>query len=212
MPEGIFCNKRPVNTEEDLKALLSDTRGTKYYEEMLALEVDREKLWATIQKTFKSRMQTWLDVCARCGLCADSCFLYLVNDRGADPGAVLQDPFDPGRDRAPQGRRGQRVHAPRHGSGLVPVHLLQPLRHVLPPRHRHRHHDGLPARPALFPGVRALGAQDRRRHAPGLPGPDGRDHRGLGRDLRVDGRGTAGRLAGPGNPGGQGRRGHHVHV
>jgi len=80
MPEGIFCNKKPINTEVELKALLSDTRGTKYYEEMLSLEVDREKLWATIQKTCKSRTQTWLDVCARCGLCADSCFLYLVND------------------------------------------------------------------------------------------------------------------------------------
>ncbi|MYL81733.1 (Fe-S)-binding protein [Desulfovibrio aerotolerans] len=80
MPEGIFCNKKPINTEAELKALLSDTRGTKYYEEMLSLEVDREKLWATIQKTCKSRTQTWLDVCARCGLCADSCFLYLVND------------------------------------------------------------------------------------------------------------------------------------
>ncbi|MHC1788101.1 sulfate respiration complex iron-sulfur protein HmcF [Solidesulfovibrio sp.] len=80
MPEGIFCNKRPINTDEDLKALLSDTRGTKYYEEMLSLEVDREKLWDTIQKTCKSRLRTWLDICARCGLCADSCFLYLVND------------------------------------------------------------------------------------------------------------------------------------
>jgi Fe-S oxidoreductase len=80
MPEGIYCNKRPITTEEELKALLSDTRGTKYYEEMLSLEVDREKLWATIQKTCKSRTQTWLDICARCGLCADSCFLYLVND------------------------------------------------------------------------------------------------------------------------------------
>jgi Fe-S oxidoreductase len=81
MPEGIFCNKQPINSEEALKALLSDTRGTKYYEEMLSLEVDREKLWSTVQKTCKSRMRTWLDVCARCGLCAESCFLYLVNDR-----------------------------------------------------------------------------------------------------------------------------------
>jgi Fe-S oxidoreductase len=86
MPEGIYCNKKPITTEEDLKALLSDTRGTKYYQEMMELEVDREKLWATIQKTCKSRTQTWLDVCARCGLCADSCFLYLVNDR--DPKQV----------------------------------------------------------------------------------------------------------------------------
>ena len=58
MPEGIYCNKRPVNTAEDLKALLADTRGTKYYEEMLSLEVDREKLWDSIQKTCKSRMPT----------------------------------------------------------------------------------------------------------------------------------------------------------
>ena len=86
MPEGIYCNKTPITTEEALKALLSDTRGKKYYEEMEQLEVDREKLWATVQKTFKSRMRTWLDVCARCGLCADSCFLYLVNDR--DPEQV----------------------------------------------------------------------------------------------------------------------------
>ncbi len=86
MPEGIFCNKRPITTEEDLKALLSDTRGTKYYQEMLELEVDREKLATAIQNTCKSRTQTWLDICARCGLCADSCFLYLVNDR--DPKQV----------------------------------------------------------------------------------------------------------------------------
>jgi len=81
MPEGKFCNKQPINTEEALKALLSDTRGAKYYEEMLSLDVDREKLWSSIQKTMKSRMRTWLDICARCGLCAESCFLYLVNDR-----------------------------------------------------------------------------------------------------------------------------------
>jgi len=86
MPEGIYCNKRPITNEDDLKALLSDTRGKKYYEEMLSLDVDREKLWDNIQKTCKSRTKTWLEVCAHCGLCADSCFLYLVNDR--DPKQV----------------------------------------------------------------------------------------------------------------------------
>ena len=86
MPEGIFCNKQPVNTEEALKALLSDTRGAKYYEEMQSLEVDRDKLWTSIQKTCKSRIRTWLDICARCGLCAESCFLYRVNN--CDPKQV----------------------------------------------------------------------------------------------------------------------------
>ena len=86
MPEGILCNKKPVETEEQLKTLLADGRGQKYYEEMDRLEVNSDALWATIQKTFKSRMQTWLEICAHCGLCADSCFLYTTNNR--DPKQV----------------------------------------------------------------------------------------------------------------------------
>ncbi|MBW2593074.1 MAG: 4Fe-4S dicluster domain-containing protein, partial [Deltaproteobacteria bacterium] len=86
MPEGTLCNKKPVETEEQLKTLLSDTGGRKYYEEMKELDVDRELLWKTIQATFKSRMKTWFEICAHCGLCADSCFFYLINDR--DPKQV----------------------------------------------------------------------------------------------------------------------------
>ena len=73
MPEGTLCNKQPIETEEALKTLLSDTRGRKYYEEMQSLEVDTEKLWSTIQKTCKSRTRTWLEMCAHCGLCAERC-------------------------------------------------------------------------------------------------------------------------------------------
>ena len=40
MPEGIYCNRRPITTEEDLKALLADKGGQKYYQEMEQLEVD----------------------------------------------------------------------------------------------------------------------------------------------------------------------------
>ena len=80
MPDGKFCNKKPVETEEELKALLGDTGGKQYYEEMKSLEVDSELLWKTIQNTLKSRMKTWLEICAHCGMCADSCFLYLIND------------------------------------------------------------------------------------------------------------------------------------
>ncbi len=86
MPEGRLCNKKPIDTEEDLKALLADTGGRQYYEEMKALDIDHKALWQTIQKTCKSRMRTWLELCAHCGLCAESCFLYLVNDR--DPTQV----------------------------------------------------------------------------------------------------------------------------
>lgn len=81
MPEGKFCNKKTINTDEDLKALLADTTGRTYYEEMKCLDVDKKLLWESIKKTCKSRTRTWLDICARCGLCAESCFIYLCNDR-----------------------------------------------------------------------------------------------------------------------------------
>jgi len=81
MPEGTLCNKKTINTVEELKALLGDKGGKVYYAEMKSMEVDQAALWATLQKTCKSRTRTWLDICARCGNCAESCFLYLVNDR-----------------------------------------------------------------------------------------------------------------------------------
>ncbi|MEW5736666.1 MAG: sulfate respiration complex iron-sulfur protein HmcF [Thermodesulfobacteriota bacterium] len=86
MPEGILCNKKPVTTLDDLQALLADKSGKQYYEEMKSLDVDQEKLAATLQKSCKSRIRTWLSICAHCGLCADSCFLYLANKR--DPKQV----------------------------------------------------------------------------------------------------------------------------
>ncbi|WP_457553482.1 sulfate respiration complex iron-sulfur protein HmcF [Desulfobacula sp.] len=86
MPEGKFCNKKPVDTAEGINELLSDTSGNTYYQEMKELEIDSELLWKTVQKTCKSRMRTWLEICAHCGMCADSCFLYEVN--GRDPKQV----------------------------------------------------------------------------------------------------------------------------
>ena len=86
MPEGQLCSKQPIQTEAELNALLSDTGGKKYYEEMKALEVDSDKLWKTIQNTCKSRLKTWLEICAHCGMCAESCFLYLVDNK--DPRQV----------------------------------------------------------------------------------------------------------------------------
>jgi Fe-S oxidoreductase len=86
MPEGTLCNKNPIQTEKALKTLLSDTGGKKYYEEMKSLDVDRRLLWDTIKKTFHSRMRTWLELCAHCGLCADSCLFYRIHNR--DPKQV----------------------------------------------------------------------------------------------------------------------------
>jgi len=86
MPEGTYCNKKPINTPEEVNFLLSDSSGAKYYEEMKHLDVDCELLASTIEKTMKSRLKTWLEICAHCGMCADSCFLYQVN--GKDPKQV----------------------------------------------------------------------------------------------------------------------------
>ena len=79
MPEGQFCNKKTINTEEELKHLLSDKGGATYYAEMKLLDVDSDDLWARIQKTCKSRTRTWLDLCASCGMCAESCYLYRID-------------------------------------------------------------------------------------------------------------------------------------
>jgi Fe-S oxidoreductase len=86
MPEGILCNKQVVDTKEKLNALLADKSGKQYYQEMKALDVDTKALWATLEKTCKSRLRTWLEICAHCGMCADSCFFYLANNK--DPKQV----------------------------------------------------------------------------------------------------------------------------
>ncbi|RJR42419.1 MAG: (Fe-S)-binding protein [Desulfobacteraceae bacterium] len=86
MPEGTLCNKKPVENLSELQNLLADRRGVRYYEEMDQLEVNQKALWESIQKTCKSRTMTWIQICAHCGLCADSCFFYLANKR--DPKQV----------------------------------------------------------------------------------------------------------------------------
>ena len=82
--EGKLCNRKPIDTEEYLNEVLSDTGGKNYYAEMEELCVDVEKLQASLKATLKSRLKTWLEMCAHCGLCADACFLYEVNDRAPE--------------------------------------------------------------------------------------------------------------------------------
>jgi Fe-S oxidoreductase len=84
MAEGTLCNRQTVDTEEQLHALLADKSGKLYYEEMKSLDVDTDKLWAAIKGSLKSRLKTWLEICAHCGMCAESCFLYLTDDRNPE--------------------------------------------------------------------------------------------------------------------------------
>ncbi len=43
--------------------------------------IDHVKIKAILDSNLGARMRTWLSICARCGLCADSCFFYLAHDK-----------------------------------------------------------------------------------------------------------------------------------
>ncbi len=43
--------------------------------------LDRKKIRGILAANDGARIRTWLSICSRCGLCAESCFVYLANDR-----------------------------------------------------------------------------------------------------------------------------------
>ena len=86
MPEGKLCNTQNVDTEEQLQALLNDKSGKQYYEEMNHLDVNAKALVCHHSEDAQIRLRTWLEICAHCGMCADSCFFYLANKK--DPTQV----------------------------------------------------------------------------------------------------------------------------
>ena len=43
--------------------------------------VDAEQIRNVLARNDTARLRMWLKVCASCGICADSCFLYLTNDK-----------------------------------------------------------------------------------------------------------------------------------
>ncbi len=42
--------------------------------------VDTQKIKAILETNNGARIRTWLNICSRCGLCAESCFYYLAHD------------------------------------------------------------------------------------------------------------------------------------
>lgn len=48
--------------------------------ESMSAEINRDAVWALLEK-HQYAMQMALRVCAHCGLCAESCFLYVARDR-----------------------------------------------------------------------------------------------------------------------------------
>ena len=43
--------------------------------------LDRDKIRNILAANNGARIRTWLSICSRCGLCAESCFVYLANDQ-----------------------------------------------------------------------------------------------------------------------------------
>ena len=43
--------------------------------------VDQNRIRQILNANNGARVRTWLGICSRCGLCAESCFVYLSNDR-----------------------------------------------------------------------------------------------------------------------------------
>lgn len=43
--------------------------------------VDANKIKELLDLNDGARIKTWLSICSRCGLCAESCFFYLAKDK-----------------------------------------------------------------------------------------------------------------------------------
>ena len=76
----ILCSPAPLTTKEAIHELLADKGGAEYYKQMSQLKVNQDALAYDLQSTCKSRTRTWLNICAHCGMCADSCFFYKTNN------------------------------------------------------------------------------------------------------------------------------------
>lgn len=46
-----------------------------------SVPVDIQKIHQLLDANDSARVRTWLGICSRCGLCAESCFVYLSNDK-----------------------------------------------------------------------------------------------------------------------------------
>ena len=76
----LLCTPTPITTKEGILELLKDKGGAQYYSQMKEMKVDQAALARDLEQTCKSRTRTWLDICAHCAMCADSCFFYRTNN------------------------------------------------------------------------------------------------------------------------------------
>ncbi|MBI5593124.1 MAG: (Fe-S)-binding protein [Deltaproteobacteria bacterium] len=57
-----------------------ETKTTATSGESIAADINSAAVWALLEK-YRFEMRMALRVCAHCGLCAESCFLYMARDR-----------------------------------------------------------------------------------------------------------------------------------
>ncbi len=61
---------------------MADTAEKKFeYEDDTDKPVDVNQVRAILKANDGARIKTWLSICSRCGLCAESCFVYMANER-----------------------------------------------------------------------------------------------------------------------------------
>ena len=75
--EAPFEDRTPSETEAEVPAAEDDALSAA--EEKPPL--DLAKIKAILAGNYGARMRMWLNICAGCGLCADSCFFFLAHDR-----------------------------------------------------------------------------------------------------------------------------------
>jgi Fe-S oxidoreductase len=55
--------------------------GLFFMENEIEKPVDTRRIREILDENNGARIRTWLSICSRCGLCAESCFFYLANNR-----------------------------------------------------------------------------------------------------------------------------------
>jgi len=74
-------NEKPVETEQIEEGQGLESGEPAGGSEALDKPVDVKQIRSILDANNGARIRTWLSICSRCGLCAESCFFYLANDK-----------------------------------------------------------------------------------------------------------------------------------
>ena len=86
-----------------------------------------------------ARMKMWLEMCAHCGLCAESCFFYQAHDKDPTYMPSYKVIKTLGELYKKKGEVSREFLEETSGDRMGQVHRLQKVLDVLPIRYRYRH-------------------------------------------------------------------------